>query len=221
MAASNYALPVSIPAKAALNINTTLDEVSRAKAVGERRMYLCGSILSIDDGMNDYAELTSIARIVRDILEINREDQGIPPDERKPIILYINSPGGEVTEGFSLVSTIKLSKTPVYTVNIGEWSSMSFLIGITGHKRLSLPDMIFLLHDGFSMAGGSSNKVQDKVDFDKKFEREVVKRHVLEHSNMKSSDYDMLARVELYMLPEDALERGFIDEIVADIDEIL
>ena len=38
---------------------------------------------------------------------------------------------------------------------------------------------------------------------------------------MKPVDYDALARVEYYMLPEDALERSFIDEIVTDIDTIL
>ena len=37
---------------------------------------------------------------------------------------------------------------------------------------------------------------------------------------MRSSEYDALARVEYYLLPEDALERGFIDEIVTSIETI-
>ena len=68
---------------------------------------------------------------------------------------------------------------------------------------------------------GSASKVQDRIDFEKRFEREVVKRHVLDHSKMDEVDYDALARVELYLLPQDALKRGFIDEIITDIDTIL
>ena len=98
---------------------------------------------------------------------------------------------------------------------------MSFLIGITGHKRFSFPHATFLLHDGSSGAFGSSNKVQDRVKFDERFENEVVKAHVLSHSKMTSAEYDAYARVEYYMLPNDALERGFIDEVVTDIDAIL
>ena len=98
---------------------------------------------------------------------------------------------------------------------------MAFLIGISGHRRYSIPDAMFLMHDGATMMFGSANKVQDKIDFEKRFEQEVVRRHVLNHSKMDSVDYDALARVELYLLPEDALKRGFIDEIVTDIDTIL
>ena len=38
---------------------------------------------------------------------------------------------------------------------------------------------------------------------------------------MKEHEYDALARVEYYLLPPDAKERGFIDEIVTDISVIL
>ena len=145
----------------------------------------------------------------------------IPIEDRRPIRLYINSPGGDVTEGFALVSAIELSKTPIWTINMGEWCSMAFLIGITGHKRLSLPNMTFLMHEGTSFAGGSASKMQDRAKFDERFQCEVIKKHILRHSVMDSDTYDAQERVEFYMLPEDALEYGFIDEVVADIDTIL
>ena len=77
------------------------------------------------------------------------------------------------------------------------------------------------MHDGSLFASGSTNKAQDKMKFDERFENEVIRTHVLKHSNMKPVEYDALARVEYYMLPQDALEHGFIDEIVEDIDTIL
>ena len=212
----------TIPAKAAFHIQTNIEEFVRQRQLSDRRIYLNGVIESLDlESKCIYATTSMVGMIVEQILDFNREDADIPPEEREPILLYINSPGGELVEGFALVSAIELSKTPVYTINVGEWCSMAFLIGIAGHKRFSLPYMTFLMHEGSRYAGGSTNKVQDKVDFEKRFETEVVKKHVLKHSHMKSVDYDALARVELYMLPEDALERGFIDEIVTDIDDIL
>lgn len=38
---------------------------------------------------------------------------------------------------------------------------------------------------------------------------------------MTEADYNALARVEYFMLPEDAIKRRFIDEIIADINTIL
>ena len=212
---SAEAMPMTV------SVTSTIEEIERINAREIRRLYLYGQIFSVDEDEVGFFNSSIISMLVDDIFDFNRLDKDIAPEEREPIIMYINSPGGDMTEGFALISAMELSKTPIYTVNVGQWSSMSFLIGIAGTKRFSLPNMTFLLHDGFGIAGGSLNKMQDKVDFDKRFEEKVIKEHILKHSKMKGIDYDALKRVELYMLPEDALERGFIDEIVTDIDTIL
>ena len=208
-----------------LKVDCTLEEYKTQKDVESRRFYLCRPIYSLSDEDSSNEYLSMVSKITKGIMDINRYDQMLsedtPPEDRMPIIIYINSPGGDLIEGFSLVSAIELSKTPVYTVNIGEWSSMAFLIGITGHKRFSFPYSTFLLHEGSSFAGGATNKVQDRVEFEKRFEREIVRNHVLKNSKMNGVDYDALARVEYYLLPKDALERGFIDEIIDNINSIL
>ena len=206
-------------AKALASLHCDLEQYLRLEDAKDRRLYLYGSIGSVDYDV--FGEESITAWLIEQIMMFNRVDKDTPPHERKPIRLYINSPGGDLVEGTALISAMEVSKTPIHTINVGQWCSMAFLIGITGDKRLSLPNATFLMHDGTSGAFGSSSKVQDRVKFEERFEREVVKAHVLKHSTMKSVDYDALARVELYMLPEDALERGFIDEIVTDIDEIL
>lgn len=205
-----------------LRINCSIEEFQDQKERYERRLYLLREISSLDYEENGIYEYVSmIGHIILDIIEFNREDEGIPVEKRKPIKLYINSPGGEVDEGFPLISTIELSKTPVFTINIGSWSSMSFLIGITGHKRLALPYTKFLLHDGSTVSYGTTSKALDKAKFDDRFEQEVIKSHVLKHSNMTSAEYDSLLRVEYYMLPQDALKHQFIDRIITDIEDII
>ncbi len=205
-----------------MRINCGIEEYQNQKERQKRRLYLTRRISSLDYDEDNYFEFNSVVgQIILDILEYNREDEGKPIEERVPIKLYINSPGGETVEGFPLISTIELSKTPVHVFNIGEWSSMSFLIGITGHKRFALPYTTFLLHDGSTVSWNSTSKAIDKAKFDERFERDVVKAHVLKHSEMTSAEYDGLVRVEYYMLPEDALHHGFIDKIVTSIEDII
>ncbi|MBR3236218.1 ATP-dependent Clp protease proteolytic subunit [Candidatus Saccharibacteria bacterium] len=213
-------MPIEIP-KDLVHIQTTFEEYEIYKELSERRVYLSREIASVgyEDGVNEYT--STINQIVKFIIDCNREDKDKPVNERTAIKLYIDSPGGDIGEGLALISIMEISKTPIYTINVGEWSSMAFLIGIAGHKRFSLPYSTFLLHEGTSFAGGATNKVQDRVKFDERLETQIIKPHVLSHGNMSATDYDALTRVEYYMLPEDALEKGFIDEIVNDIDAIL
>ena len=204
-----------------IRITSTIDEYRRLQDATNRRLFLYGEIAPLDEDCSDFISASMVGQLVESIMQYNREDKDTPVEWRSPIRLYINSPGGDLDEGFSLVDAIEISKTPIYTINIGQWSSMSFLIGIAGHKRFSFPSATFLLHDGSSGAYGSANKVQDRVKFEERYEHEVVKTHVLKHGNMSSDEYDALARVEYYMLPNDALRRGFIDYIVESIDDIL
>ena len=198
-------------------ISAAMEEYERYLDERDRRLYLTSVIDACD---YDY-DISMATRLVDDIFAFNREDRGVPTNERKPIRLYINSPGGDITDGFAVVSAIKLSKTPVYTINIGQWASMAFLIGITGYKRFSLPNMRFLMHDGQNYAYGSTTKVQDEAEFNKRYVKEVIRTHILEHGKMTAEEYDRRVREEVYMLPNDALEYGFIDEIVGDVDDIL
>lgn len=203
-------------------LNVGLSELAKVNEVNNRRLYLFGEILSVDsceDEFDPYVSPTSM--LVKQILSFNKADIGLAPAKREPIILYINSPGGELIEGFPLISAIELSKTPVYTVNVGEWCSMAFLIGITGHKRFSLPYMTFLMHEASGAMVGKISDMEAKLDFDKRFNRCVTREHILRHSTMDATVYDAVCKSEFYMLTDEALKYGFIDEIVTDIDTIL
>lgn len=212
---------VNNPIPEEFEVSLSLTELFAYQDYRDRRLYLDTAIGYSTEGIIVISECSNADEMAQLILDYNREDIGKPIEERKPIRIYIDSPGGDVTGGFAIIGAIKASKTPVYTINVGQWSSMAFLIGICGHRRFSLPNMTFLMHDGDLFTAGSTNKAQDKMKFNERYENEVIKAHVIEHSNMSSREYDALSRVEYYMLPEDALEHGFIDEIVTDIDTIL
>ena len=184
-----------------------------------RRLYLYSAIDWQGYENNDLLYTSYCGWLIRQIMKYNREDEGL--QTRKPIMLYINCPGGDVYEGFALADAIAASQTQVYTINMGQWSSMAFMIGITGDKRFSLPHATFLLHDGDFSARGSTHKVIDRAAYLEKYEDKVAKEHVLKYSNLTELEYDGIKLKEYYMLPEEALAHGFIDEIITNLDEIL
>lgn len=189
-----------------------LDKFSIEDNIG-RRVYL-----------NCEVDETIVDDIVYHILRYNRMDKGIPTNERKPIILYINSLGGTVAEGYSLIDTILLSKTPVYTVNLASAASMAFLIFIAGHKRYSLPHSEFLIHDGSIMGHDSISKMRDRMEFETIELEKITKQYILSHTKITENLYNDKYRCDWYFLPYKAKEIGAVDYIVGedcDIDDII
>jgi ATP-dependent Clp protease, protease subunit len=165
----------------------------------------------------------SVVDLIKFIYQFNKEDKGIEPSERQPILLYITSAGGDVEAGFAAIDAIMISKTPVYTVNVGYEYSMGFLVGLAGHKRYATRNSKYLLHDGTEAVFDSGAKARDRVAFSNKIE-ERIKELVLSRSKITEKEYNKNLRVEWYMHADEAKEKGFVDCIVGedcDIDEII
>lgn len=60
--------------------------------------------------INDVIDSDVIDTIVYHILRYNREDKDIPVESRKPILLYVNTNGGSVPDGYALIDAIMTSK---------------------------------------------------------------------------------------------------------------
>lgn len=166
-----------------------------------------------------------IDTIVFHIMNYNREDKGVEVKDRKPIILYINSPGGSVYSGYALISAMQCSKTPIYTVNQGMCASMAFLIFLAGNKRFSMLHSTFLMHDGSNGIGfESASKLRDRIEYETGQLEQHTKQFVLSRTSIDDKFYDDKYRVEWYMLPHEAKEHSICDYIVGedcDLDEII
>ena len=173
--------------------------------------------------INMAIDQSSIMAVVRHIMQYNAEDRDIPVEKRKPILLYLTSEGGQVDAGFELIDVIRASKTPIYTINLGYWYSMGFLIGIAGHKRFATKNSKMLMHDGSTFVYNSGAKAQDQMRFQAKTD-ERIKQYVLSRSKITSDDYDRQFRSEWYLFADEAKEMGFVDYIIDDdceIDEVV
>jgi len=181
---------------------------------------------NIDRRLYINCEITNalIELVVYHILRFNRLDQDIPPEHRKPIRIYINSPGGVVSDGYGIIDAILASKTPVHTINLAMADSMALLVFIAGHKRFTMPHAEFLLHSGSTASSGISNAVKDQIEFESIQVEGMTKQFVLEHTNIDDELYENKRRFEWYFLAEEAKRIGVADYIVGkdcDIDDIL
>lgn len=158
------------------------------------------------------------------ILRWNLEDKDVAKKDRKPITIYISSPGGGVEDGFGIVDAIITSKTPVHTVNLGMCASMAFIIYISGHKKYSMPHAQFLMHDGSTFFVGSTAKAADQMKFYTEQFETMTKDFILEHTKITSETYDENYRKEWYFLPVEAKQHGVVEYIIGrdcKIDAIL
>lgn len=103
--------------------------------------------------------ITSFSKM---IIAWNREDElnNVPIEDRKPIKLMIYTYGGEVDATLHLADIIKLSKTPVYTYNIGLAMSGGLYLLICGHKRFALESSQALFHLGSGGVQGTAEQVK-------------------------------------------------------------
>lgn len=148
----------------------------------------------------------------------NAEDEfnDTPIEERIPIQIYIDSPGGLLTTSLEIVDAIHNSKTPVYTIVTGTAYSGAFFITIAGHKRLAFKNSTFLFHEGSGGALGDAHKVLQQADFYKDLLKQI-KNHVLKSTKITSELYEKHKTDDWYFGAKQAKKLGVIDEICKDI----
>ena len=144
------------------------------------------------------------------------DEKNLSVDERKPIILTIDSCGGSLLDAFTIIDAINLSKTPVYAYVIGAAFSAGFLIAIACHKRYGYKHSSYLFHEGSIETGGTSGQFQNQAEFYKNKRLRWIKDHVLECTKIEEEEYDKNRREDIWYDAYEALEKGIIDEIIGE-----
>jgi ATP-dependent Clp protease protease subunit len=164
-------------------------------------------ILYIDEQIDE-----NLLELSKEIIRWNKEDKDIPVEQRVPIKICIDTPGGDVSVTWSFIKLIEISKTPVWTINLCCAYSAGADILAAGHKRYAMP--------GSSVYYGGT---QEQAESMKKFGDKLVKKvtdFFLAHTNVDPKVFKKRAPYDWYLDEDDALEQGIIDEVVSDIDEL-
>ena len=163
----------------------------------------------IEDGL-----ATEIIRKIRFWNAVDKID-GVPEEERQPIKIYINTPGGDIQATFNIISTIKMSKTPIYTITYGCGYSGGFFIGICGHKRYGFANSCYLFHEGVAVDGGDAHKFLQHVNF-YKLQLKKIKDLTIENTKISADEYAEHSKDDWFFSPTEALHYGIIDEILEE-----
>ena len=117
--------------------------------------------------LSDEITSASVEKIINMIFSINYDDDQKEEEyrgfTREPILLFINTNGGNAYDAFALGDVIKNSKTPVYTIALGWCMSAGFLIYLFGHKRYMSEYATLMYHDVSSYAHGKTEQVKQEL----------------------------------------------------------
>ena len=157
---------------------------------------------------------TSASLIIAQLLFLESED----PD--KEIFLYINSPGGSITDGMGIVDTMNYIKCPVSTICVGLAASFGAVLLANGEKgkRYATPNSEILIHQpliGGQGGGISGQATEIKIHADHMIRtREKLNKLLSEKTGQPIEQIEKDTERDHYMSAQEALEYGLIDGIM-------
>ncbi|MGJ4911234.1 ATP-dependent Clp protease proteolytic subunit [Bradyrhizobium oligotrophicum] len=138
---------------------------------------------------------------------------------KRPIHLYINSPGGVITSGLAMYDTMQFVKAPVHTLCMGTARSMGSFLLMAGEpgERTALPNASLHVHQPL---GGFQGQASDILIHAR--EMEQTKRRMIrlyaEHCGRSYEDVERTLDRDHFMTADEAQQWGLIDRVVKQRD---
>ena len=149
--------------------------------------------------------------VIAQLLFLESED----PD--KEIFLYLNTPGGSITDGLAIVDTMNYIKCPVSTICVGMAASMGSVLLASGEKgkRLATPNSEILIHQPLIGGGLSGQSTEIKIVSDHLVKtRDRLNKILSERTGQTIEKINEDTERDHYMTAQEALEYGIIDSII-------
>lgn len=136
-------------------------------------------------------------------------------DPKKPITMYVNSPGGHVTAGLAIYDTMQLVKPDVITVCVGLAASMGSVIlaGGAKWKRYALKNSEVMIHQPLGGAEGQATDIRIAAEhIIRTGERlyGILAHHTGQDIDTIRKDCDR----DNFMSAEEAMKYGIVDKIL-------
>ncbi|XP_050401838.1 ATP-dependent Clp protease proteolytic subunit, mitochondrial [Patella vulgata] len=155
----------------------------------------------IDDGLS--------SGVIAQLLFLQSESN------KKPIHMYINSPGGSVTAGLGIYDTMQYVQPPISTWCVGQACSMGSLLLCAGTKdmRYSLPNARIMIHQPSGQAAGQATDIQIQAEEILKLKKQLNGIYV-KHTNQPLETIQQNMERDRFMNPHEAKEYGLIDTVL-------
>jgi ATP-dependent Clp protease, protease subunit len=147
--------------------------------------------------------------IVAQLLFLNHEDS------RKPIQMFINSPGGVINAGLAIYDTMHFIDAPVSTIAVGLAASFGTILLTAGKPgmRYALPNATIHLHQPLGGAQGQASDIEIAAREILR-QRDLINAILRRHTTMDDEIISKSTDRDFYMTPERAVELGVIDAVM-------
>jgi ATP-dependent protease ClpP protease subunit len=173
-----------------------------------RRIDVKGVIVANDDQwIYDWfgIESTSPAQVMQAIEEANGDD----------LEVYINSPGGDVYTGSEIYTALKEYRGNVTVKITGIAASAASIIAMAGKKVMISPTAQIMIHNVSSVSIGDYRAHAHESDVLKNWNKSIANAYRLK-SGLSESELLKLMNQETWLTAQEALDKGFVDEIMFD-----
>lgn len=137
-------------------------------------------------------------------------------DRGFPLTMFINSPGGNVSDGFSIIDVMKTSRLKISTVATGSVASMALLIAAAGSKghRIVTKNTEIMAHQFYSVAAGKRHELIAQNVYQERLEKQFMKFF---SENTKMSDKQikdiLFSPSDRWLTPKECVKYGIFDSI--------
>ncbi|MDR2082201.1 MAG: ATP-dependent Clp protease proteolytic subunit [Candidatus Ancillula trichonymphae] len=142
-------------------------------------------------------------------------------DDQRDITMYINSPGGSITDGMAIYDTMQLILPEIRTIAIGMAASMGqFLLSSgTRGKRFITPNARVLMHQPSGGVGGTATDVRIGAELLLDMKLRLSKLTAAQTGQtleliLEDNEHDK------WFTADEALEYGFVDAVIEDVNVI-
>ncbi|MFA6582658.1 MAG: ATP-dependent Clp protease proteolytic subunit [Elusimicrobiaceae bacterium] len=162
----------------------------------EREIYI------FDRFCQDMAQST-----IKQMLDFDRQG-------KDPIKVYINSYGGDVTALFSILDTMALLKSPVYTIAIGEADSAAAWLLSAGARRFVTSNTRVMIHEVSSLAIGTNTDMQEQLAQAAAMNSRLIEILAKNTKQPAGKIRNDVKKQDYYMTASEAVEYGIADEVL-------
>lgn len=146
-------------------------------------------------------------------INISRQLIALDKISHEPIAMYINSPGGSVSDGFAIIDAIKGISSPVITMITGQACSMAGLISVCSEYKLMTKNSVWMAHDMSFYLDDYATKAIDRTEFYKLTQAKLFK-FLREHTKLTEQDIETARHGELWLESEECLKKGIVKKVL-------
>lgn len=137
------------------------------------------------------------------------------PDSVQEIAVRINSPGGDVFEGWAIYNRIKQSKKKIVCYVDGIAASIASIIAMAGEEVVMGEASQLMIHNSWTIASGNANDFEAVIQRLNDIDQQLVSVYA-KKTGLSRPEIQKMMDEETWMLAEDAVDKGFANSVASE-----